>query len=77
MGKRDLLLTHTIDLQVSQYHVPAPREINLVLLRKLPSVMKNVYKCHSELFMNGDHSADLGVDTSIILKIIIKNRIMG
>jgi hypothetical protein len=36
MEKCDSLRTH-IDLQVSQYDIHAPREIKLVLLRKLPS----------------------------------------
>jgi hypothetical protein len=43
-------------------------------LEIVPAVMKKVYKCHSEFFKNGDHTAYLDVYASIILKMVIKNR---
>jgi len=42
-----------------------------------PAVMKKVYKFHSEFFKNRNHTADLSVHASIIIKMVIKNRMKG
>ena len=43
----------------------------------MPAVMRNVYKCHSEFFTNGEHSPDLGIDEDIIFNMVIKNMTKG
>jgi len=60
-----------IGLQVNQYDVYSPRE-RINCREIVPAVMKTAYKCHAKFFKNGNHTADLGVHASIILKMVIK-----